>query len=95
MSEAGNERADMQAGIEKAQAVKRAYERELMSKANVVGVGIGFRQTGGVRTDAVALVVMVKQKVPSAQLAPDDIIPSEIEGVPVDVQEVGEISVQR
>ncbi len=81
----------MQAAYEKAQAVKRVHEDELMGKANVVGVGVGLRQRGGVRTREVALVVMVRRKVPRAQLAPADVIPTEIEGVPVDVQEVGEI----
>jgi hypothetical protein len=81
--------------MEKARAVKEAYKHELMSKANVVGVGVGLLERGGVRTQTVAVVVMVKQKVPRAQLPADDIIPVEIEGVPVDVQEVGEISAQR
>jgi len=62
-----------------------------MGKANVVGVGIGLRSRGGERTGEVVLVVMVNRKVPQAHLAPADIIPSEIDGVPVDVQEVGEI----
>ncbi len=81
----------MKATYEKAEAVKRVHEVELMGKANVVGVGVGLRQRGGMRTGEVALVVMVRQKVPRAQLAPADVIPTEIEGVPVDVQEVGEI----
>ena len=62
-----------------------------MSKANVVGVGVGLRRRAGALTDDVALVVMVSRKVPNAQLAPEDIVPREIDGVPVDVQEVGEI----
>ena len=49
----------MQAAYEKAQAVKRVHEVELMGKANVVGVGVGLRQRGGVQTREVALVVMV------------------------------------
>jgi hypothetical protein len=84
----------MKAAYEKAQAVKRVHGVELMGRANVVGVGVGFRQRGGVRTGEVALVVMVRQKVARAQLAPADVIPTEIEGVPVDVQEVGEIKAQ-
>ena len=76
---------------QKAIQVKRAHQAELMAKANVVGVGVGFRQVGGERTETVALVVMVARKLPAAQLAPKDVLPKEIEGVPVDVQEVGEI----
>ena len=86
-----NEGRDRQAALERAQAVRRAHEHELLAKANVVGVGVGLLQKGGIRTGAVALVVMVKQKLPQAQLAPGDVIPAEIDGVPVDVQEVGRI----
>jgi hypothetical protein len=94
MSRGGSEPLDTQAALQKAQAVKRAHESELMSKANVVGVGVGLLRRGGVRTDTVGLVVMVRQKLPRSQLAPDDVIPHEIEDVPVDVQEVGEIKAQ-
>jgi len=82
---------DLQAQTDKIRAVRRTYEGELMSKANVVGVGVGYRQRGGERTGELALVVMVNKKVPEALLAPEDVIPTSLEGVPVDVQEVGEI----
>jgi hypothetical protein len=82
---------DSQAATERALAIKRLYASQLMSKANVVGVGVGFTKRGGAPTDQVGLVVMVERKLPAAQLSPSDMIPSEIEGVPVDVQEVGEI----
>jgi hypothetical protein len=88
---AGGAKDGRQALIEKAQAVRRAYQDQLMAKANVVGVGVGLRHTGHKRSDAVALVVMVRQKLPKALLAPEDVLPSEIEGVPVDVKEVGEV----
>jgi hypothetical protein len=39
----------------------------------------------------VALVVMVDRKLSTAQLDLEGLIPVEIDGVPVDVQEVGEI----
>jgi len=71
--------------------VRRRYQEELMSKANVVGVGIGFRQRGGERTGEPALVVLVRRKLPPDQIAPQDMIPTYLEGVPVDVQEVGDL----
>jgi hypothetical protein len=77
------------------QAVKRAHENELMRKANVVGVGVGVRQRHSTLTQELAIVVFVRRKVPQDQLAPDDVIPAAIEGVPVDVQEVGEFKAQR
>jgi hypothetical protein len=83
--------SELQAETEKIRQVRRIHERDLMSKANVVGLGIGYRQQGGKRSDELALVVMVKKKLPGAQLSPQDMIPSSIDGVPVDVQEIGEI----
>lgn len=83
-----------QAQIDRAQAVKEAYQGMLMAKPNVVGVGVGLRYTAGQPTDEVALVVMVSEKVPEAQLALEDRIPAKIEGVPVDVKEVGKIEAQ-
>ena len=74
--------------------VKRAHEKALLAKANVVGVGVGYRVAQGRRTDTIALVVMVRRKVAASRLSPEDVIPPELEGVPVDVQEVGAISAQ-
>jgi hypothetical protein len=81
----------MKAATERVLSVKNNYERELMEKPNVVGVGVGFRQIGGMSTNTLALVVMVSQKMPQSLLNPTDQIPSVIEGIPVDVQEVGDI----
>ena len=80
--------------FERVKTVKDAYTAELMSKANVTGVGIGFRQQGGQRTDSMALIVMVERKLPRSQLSAKDLLPEMIEGVPVDVQEVGGIGAQ-
>jgi hypothetical protein len=84
----------MSASYEQAQAVKRAHEAELLRKANVVGVGVGLRHQGGERTDEIAIVVMVRQKMPHHELSPEDRIPRAIDGVPVDVQAVGDITAQ-
>jgi len=71
--------------------VKQTHEDELLSKANVLGVGVGLRERGGRRGEQVALVVLVRRKLPAVELAPKDVIPREIDGVPVDVQEVGDV----
>ena len=81
--------------LDRVREVQRVHEKELLTKANVVGVGLGLRRCGGQLTDDVALVVMVRRKVPSTQLAPDDVIPSEIDGVPVDVQVMGTLDALR
>jgi hypothetical protein len=80
--------------MEQAAAVRERHEADLLSKANVVGVGTGLRRKAGQATGDVAVVVMVDKKVPRDQLAPEDVVPAQIEGVPVDVQEVGELRAQ-
>ncbi len=82
---------DQRSAVEKAQAVKDAYTNFLMAKPNVVGVGLGLHRVEGQRTGQVGLVVLVTHKVAKELLAPDELIPEQIEGVPVDVREVGEI----
>jgi len=77
--------------FEKARVVKEKFETELLKLENVVGVGIGLRKKDGIYTDEVALVVMVKKKVLEIELAQADLIPQELEGVEVDVQEIGEV----
>lgn len=86
-----NEQAE---AIERVQAIKAKHEADLLAKANVVGVGIGYRQRDQVHTDEVVLVVMVRRKVPRDQLKAQDLIPQQIEGVTVDVQAVGRIEPQ-
>jgi hypothetical protein len=83
---------DLKAKTERILAVKDIHEDDLLSKANVVGVAIGFRQKNGQSTDTLALVVMVSSKVPQSALSPEDQIPVSIDGIPIDVQEIGEIS---
>jgi hypothetical protein len=74
---------------EKLTKVQDKYADELMSKANVVAVGIGQKKVNGEYTDIPALTVMVRKKVPLNTLAPSDRIPNKLEGVEVDVVETG------
>lgn len=77
--------------MQRAQDVKRRHQQELLRKANVVAVGIGYCRRGGVQTREVGIVVSVKSKVPLAELKPRDVVPAQIEDIPVDVIETGEI----
>lgn len=77
--------------MERIRAVKSAYESRLLGMANVVGVGIGFRMKGGELTGEPAIIVSVSDKLPPEQLRSGEVIPAELEGVPVDVQAVGRL----
>ena len=81
--------------LDKVKAVKRKHEDELLKKRNVVGVGIGYKETNGQMTEELSLVVMVKTKIPSHELDHIDRIPREIEGIRTDVKAVGEVRALR
>jgi len=68
------------------QAVLRRYEDELMAYPNVNAVGVGEKSGRPV------IKVMVVQKVPEDSLKSDQILPKELEGFALDVEEVGEIA---
>ena len=77
--------------LERARQISRAHSDALLAKPNVVGVGIGYQK--GSQSE-LTLVVMVEQKLPLSALAEDDIVPSEIDGLPVEVRVVGEVRAQ-
>jgi len=78
--------------LEQITDVQVKYVDTLMTLVNVIGVGIGFAKVSGDYTEQMALIVMVEHKVPETDLPPTDVVPREIEGVRVDVQEVGALT---
>lgn len=70
---------------------QRRFQLQLLAKANVVGVGIGYRSE---ESDELALITMVERKLPVAALSAGDLVPPEIDGAPTDVIEVGSIRAQ-
>jgi hypothetical protein len=85
---------DLKAESEHITAVLQKHKGDLLSKPNVVGVAVGFQKISGLSTQNLAVVVLVDKKVAPELLAADDQIPSSIEGVLVDVQEIGPLSAQ-
>ncbi len=80
---------DQEQQTQRAIRMQEKYNEQLMALPNVVGTAVGLRKRQGQFTDQVALVVMVARKLPHASLAPAELVPRELEGVPVDVLETG------
>ena len=68
--------------------VKTRHEAELLALPNVTGVGIGERAGKPV------IKVFVTEKVPEARLAPEQRIPTLLDGYEVDVEAIGFIEAQ-
>ena len=75
--------------MEEIAAIQARYNDSLMRYPNVVGTGIGHRQRKGQPTDELCLVVMVRQKLERSELGAEAILPSQLEGLPIDVIETG------
>ncbi len=73
----------------KATLVQNKYTGMLLKIPHVMGVAVGLEKKAGAYTGDVCLVVLVDQKQPLDSLSPQDMIPAELDGVCVDVQEIG------
>jgi len=69
--------------------VKGSHVYDLLSKYNVVGVGLGYKVSQGVSTGELSLVVSVARKIAPSALAAKDLVPQALDGVKTDVVETG------
>ncbi len=70
------------------ETVRQRHEDRLMRLPNVIGVGIGER-------DGTEIIkVFVTHKADQASLPPDEVIPDSLDGVPIEVEEIGEVKAQ-
>ena len=79
----------MSIDMHQAVSTKRQNLSHLLKRPNVVGVGVGYKESEGQTTDELAVVVNVAQKVPVAQLAESDKVPRDLDGVKTDVVATG------
>lgn len=78
------------------QAVKEVHNDDLAKKQGVVGVGVGHKWSGGTPIDHTpAILIFVEKKRTKRgvmqKFSAEDLIPSEIDGIPTDVIEVGKV----
>jgi hypothetical protein len=77
--------------VETVRKTKQQNLETLMSKPNVVAVGIGFKETNGELTDELSVVVSVVEKISAEALTPETLVPQQLGGVRTDVQALGVI----
>ena len=63
---------------------KQAAEADLLKRAGVTGVDIGYKYVGGKKTDVLSIRVYVEQK---RDVPEKDAVPKQIQGIPTDVIE--------
>jgi len=77
-----------------AKQAKELYKAKLFQLPNVVGVGVGYRETHGERTDELSVKVLVSQKLPRHALDDRKSVPRDMAGAKTDVIEVGILRAQ-
>src|SRR5713101_7128784 len=79
--------------VQQAINAHRAVVAEFMApenlRQNVVGFGVGEKLREGQGTGQLALMALVTHKVPRDALSEADLVPSNLQGMPTDVIEVG------
>ena len=80
--------------LELVQRVQQKYTEVLMSKRQVVGVSIGLVHQSGQLDDEYGLIVLIDESVSADMLGDSDYIPTELDGVPVRTQAVGNLKAQ-
>jgi len=70
-------------------AVKERYKKQLFSLPNVISLGVGPKIRKGLSTGEIAIKVFVSKKVDPGDLEEQDRVPSDLDGVPTDVEVLG------
>jgi hypothetical protein len=85
----------MLAELDQIRSIMQTHKTSLMSRENVVGVGLGEKESHGHKTGELSVVVLVRQKKPLVGLGPNAIVPKQVDDVKTDVVEVGDIRAQQ
>jgi hypothetical protein len=68
-------------------AIKQHAEKGFLGLPGVTGVGVGYKQVGGKKTDEVAILVYVQKKKPLDKVPEKQRVPALVNGVKTDVVE--------
>ncbi|MCK6621978.1 MAG: hypothetical protein HUU32_11065 [Calditrichaceae bacterium] len=83
------------ANLQDVRKLLREAHPELFRKANVVATGVGYKKVEGKATKELGIICSVATKQSKQSLSAQDLIPSTIQGVPVDVEPTGLIYAQQ
>jgi len=64
--------------LARVQEVKETHEAELLGLPNVVGVGVGYKQTEDETSDTLAVIVYVRRKYAATSLRKNELVPTEL-----------------
>lgn len=77
-----------------AAALSEGVSSDQLGMENIQGIGIGLKNTAGAYTGDVVVKVFVREKAAVSRLDSAAAVPEQVNGIPTDVEEVGEIFAQ-
>ena len=77
--------------LNNAKEAKTLHQSTLLTKPNVVGVGVGFKDIRGDKTDEVCVKVLVKRKLSPEALLSEELVPQALDDIRTDVIQVGDL----
>ncbi|MGQ3480138.1 hypothetical protein [Paenibacillus sp. TY11] len=77
--------------FEELKKIKEKHEDDLLSKANVIGVDIGYKYIKGKKTNEIVIRTFVEKK---EDVSEKDLVPKKIDGITTDVIETSKIELQ-
>jgi hypothetical protein len=70
---------------------KTLHQSSLLTLPNVVGVGVGFKETHREKTDEICVMVLVNRKLSPEALPAKELVPKDLNKVRTDVIQVGDL----
>ena len=64
---------------------------QLLTRANVVATGVGYKVTDGEKTPTLSIICSVTEKIATTRLLSRDRVPTALDGIPTDVVQTGPI----
>ena len=77
--------------INEARQAKTLHQGALLTKPNVVGVGVGFKESQGKTSDELCVKVLVEKKLAPEALKAEALIPKALDKIQTDVIQVGQL----
>lgn len=80
--------------IDSAREILKSTCKQLLSRANVVATGIGYKVTAGQKSPTLSIICSVTEKPPASRLAERDKVPPSMDGIPTDIALTGPLRAQ-
>ena len=81
----------MEKELSNLKGVLQENRNQLLTRANVVAAGLGFKVSAGKKSSTLSIICSVVQKIPPSKLSAQEMIPSQVGGLPTDVLQTGVI----